>query len=127
MNAFMPVDKGPLSELEWKIVESAREDGALSLNPDGALARLARFVGIRVPNGLANDELEALRRFSVRAWHWDLIRSSDLRAFLDSGHSRTDVLEILSRIGMARGFVPTIEDQTDRGRPRNRAARRNCG
>lgn len=127
MNAFTPVDKGPLSELEWNIVETAREDGALSLNPDGIVARAARFFGKSVTHGLEDGRLEALRRFSVRAWHWDLIRARDVRAFLDAGHSRTHVLEILSRVGMARGFMPTIQDDADRRSVRNRTSGCRCG
>lgn len=110
MNAFTTIDKRALSYLQWKVVEMAREDGPRSFNPDGFFAGIARFIGIPVPNGLASEGLEALRRFSVRAWYWDLIRTKDLRAFLEAGYSRRHVLEILSRISMTRGFMPTIED-----------------
>lgn len=134
MNAFSSIDKGPLGDLDWTIVDLARADGPRSLNPDGLPARFARFFGIQVTEGLANDKLEALRRFGVRAWYWDLIRTRDLRAFLDAGYSRRDVLEILSRIGMARGFVPTIQEESildpsrfRSGGPRGGAPHCRCG
>ena len=99
-----------LSTLDWSVVEAGRTDGALSLNPDGLRAGLARrLLGIFVPQGLADPRLEALRRFAVRAWHWDVIRDKDLRAFMAAGYNRAHVLEILSHVGMARGFTPSIE------------------
>ena len=113
MNAFTPIDKGVLSYLEWKIVEMARDDGARSANPNGIVASLSRFIGLPVANGLANEKLEALRRFSVRAWYWDFIRSKDVRNFLAAGYSRKHVLEILSRVSMARSFMPTILDDSE--------------
>ena len=113
MNALTSIDKSELSFLEWKIVEMAREDGARSFNPDGFVAGVARLVGMRVGQRLANDRLEALRRFSVRAWHWDLIRTKDVRAFLNAGYSRIHVLEILSHVGLSRGFTPTIQEPID--------------
>lgn len=112
MNAVTPIGKKPLSFLDPQIVEMAREDGPLSLNPGGLVARLARFFGANVTHGLENARQEALRRFSVRAWYWDLIRTTDIRAFFDAGYSRTDVLEILSRVRMVRGFTPTIEEDS---------------
>ena len=99
----------PLSAVEWKVVEAAHANSMLSVNPDGLLARVARAFGIQVEQGLADKRLEALRRFSVRAWHWDLIRDKDLRAFLDAGFTRLHVLDILSRLGSVRGFTPSIE------------------
>ena len=99
----------PLSAIEWKVVEAAQGNSTLSVNPDGILTRVARAFGIQVEQGLADKRLEALRRFSVRAWHWDVIRDKDLRAFLDAGFTRRHVLEILSRLGLVRGFTPSIE------------------
>ena len=118
----------PLSELDWKVVEAAQADGPRSLNPDGFLARFIRnVVGIPVARGLANDKLEALRRFSVRAWYWDFIRAKDVQNFFDAGFSRTNVLEILSRIAMKRGFTPSIEDGLQRFRSRKHSTACRCG
>jgi hypothetical protein len=118
----------PLSQLDWKVVDTARADGPRSLNPDGFFAWLIRTVfGISVPRSLANERLEALRRFAVRAWYWDFIRSKDIRAFFEAGYSRTNVLEILSRIGMTRGFTPSLEDGFERRRSRNHWSVCRCG
>jgi len=127
MNAFVPIDKDVLSYLDWKVVEMARDDGARSLNPDGIVASLLRFIGLSAPNGLANEKLEALRRFSVRAWYWDLIRSRDVSDFLAAGYSKRHVLEILSRISMARGFMPTIAEDTEHPSGRIRKSDCRCG
>jgi hypothetical protein len=118
----------PLSELDWRVVDTARADGPRSLNPDGLVSRLIRAVfGISGPRALANEKLEALRRFSVRAWYWDFIRAKDVRTFFDAGYSRTNVLEILSRIGMTRGFTPSIQDEFERISPRKRSVACRCG
>ena len=64
--------EGSLTRLDWSIVAIARTDGARSMNPDGRYARILRdFFGLPVPRGLGNQRAEALRRFSVRAWHWE--------------------------------------------------------
>ena len=112
----------PLSDLDWKVVETARADGPRSQNPNSLLARLARdLIGVPVAQALADKKAEALRRFAVRAWYWDLIRTKDVRAFLDAGYSRINVLEILRHVGLARGFTPSIQDDyappARRGRP----------
>ena len=89
----------------------ARIDGPRSLNPDGFWASLARkLFGIAVARGLANEGLEALRRFCVRAWHWDLIRTSDMAALIDGGYSRRDAQQILKHVAWYRGFMPPVQD-----------------
>jgi hypothetical protein len=117
----------PLSQTGWEVVEMARADGSLSVNPNGLVAGVASLFGVPVTGGLADRKLEALRRFSVRAWFWDVIRARDVRAFIAAGYSRTNMLEILSHVGMARGFTPTIEDDFDRPAPRRRSSARSCG
>ena len=117
----------PLNQLGWEVVEMARTDGPLSLNPNGLFATIASLFGVPVTGGLADKKLEALRRFSVRAWHWDLIRAKDVRAFIAAGYSRTNVLEILSHVGMARGFTPSIEADTERFSSRNHSLHCRCG
>lgn len=100
-----------LSPLEWRVVDMAKGDGPRSLNADGLVASLARnLFGVSVPRGLANERLEALRRFSVRAWHWDLVRTGDLLALLDCGYSPAHALEILAHIAGHRGFSPSVQD-----------------
>ena len=40
----------PFSNLEWKVIEMARDDGRWSLNPDGIVASLVRTLfGVPVP------------------------------------------------------------------------------
>src|ERR1700749_4174752 len=77
-----------LSEVDWIIVEMAKRDGPLSLNPDGIWARVSRHVfGLRVPGRLSAHPQEALRRFALRAWFWNLIRAGDMRELIEAGYS----------------------------------------
>ena len=100
-----------LRDEEWKIVETARSDGLRSLHPDGFLARTeAILFGIRAPRPLANERLEALRRFAVRAWNNDLIRTHHLCEFLDAGFSPRSVRQILKFVATYRGFTPSVQD-----------------
>jgi|SRR5579864_117581 len=92
------------------VIEIARVDGPRSLNPDGIAARFLRFLGARVARRLANEGLEALRRFSVRAWYWDLIRKRDLQALLEAGYSSAHVQQILAHVAAFRGFTPSIQE-----------------
>lgn len=100
----------PLNETDWRVVDIARVDGPKSLNPDGWMASLWRIVGISVAHGLANNGLEALRRFSVRAWYWDLIRTEDTRHLLKAGYSCAHVRQIIAHIADYRGFAPSLEE-----------------
>lgn len=98
-----------LDTLDWKVVAIARNDGPRSLNPKGPLARLkAGLLGIAPP--LANERLEALRRFAVRAWTSDLIRRNDLQVLLDAGFSTGNARQILDHVSGCRGFTPTVEE-----------------
>jgi hypothetical protein len=99
-----------LTNLDWQVVERARADGPRSINPDGRLTRFLRdFFGLPMTRTLADEKLEALRRFCVRAWYWDLIRSRDLRSLIQAGFTRADVFQILAHVALFRGFTPTIE------------------
>lgn len=117
----------PLSDVDWEIVEAARGDGPRSLNPDGVVARFLRHFGVPVPQSLSNEKLEALRRFSVRAWYWDWFRTKDLRTLYSAGYSRDHVLEILSHVGMARGFTPSVIDEPAPLPPRRNPSYCRCG
>jgi hypothetical protein len=100
-----------LGPLEWDAIEIARRDGPRSFNPDGWHARIARALfGVEIARPLANKRLEALRRFSVRAWFWDLVRTKDMRAFFDAGYSSNDAWRILSYVSVHRGFLPSVEN-----------------
>lgn len=110
MNAMTQIEQRRLGQMDWQVVEMARKDGPRSLNPDGLLARVTRvLLGVPVPQGLANDELEALRQFSVRAWFWDFVRTSDVQAFFDAGYTPTNARRILAYVAHHRGFTPSFE------------------
>jgi hypothetical protein len=112
MNALPLAQKEPLKELDWRVVEIARADGPRSLNPDGWLNKFVEsFFGFPIARKLANEKLEALRRFCVRAWYWDLVRSKDLRMLMNAGYSSAAVLQILAHVAGCRGFTPSIEEQ----------------
>jgi hypothetical protein len=111
MNAMTHIEQQRLSKMDWRVVEMARKDGPRSLNPDGFLARMARILfTIPIPTRLANDELEALRRFSVRAWFWDFVRDSDVQAFLDAGYTMANAQRILAYVAHHRGFTPSFQE-----------------
>ena len=111
MNAIALNQGRSLTDLDWKVVEVARRDGPLSLNPDGPRARfLRKFFGFPIARGLANERAEAFRRFCVRAWHWDLIRIRDLRPVLEAGYSMDDVDRVLAHVAGFRGFTPSVQE-----------------
>ena len=112
MNAIALKLDCSLTALDWQVIEVARMDGPRSINPDGRLTRFLRdFFGLPITRKLASDKLEALRRFCIRAWYWDLVRSRDVRAVMEAGYTSVDVFQILAHIAGFRGFTPTIEDQ----------------
>ena len=111
MNAIHLNGECSLTDIDWKVVEVARIDGARAMNPDGRLARFLRsFFGLTIPRGLASERAEALRRFCVRAWHWNVIRTNDMRPLLAAGYSSDDVLQILAHVAGYRGFTPTMQE-----------------
>ena len=111
MNAVTQIQDSSLTELDWQVVEIARGDGPRSLDPDGRLTRLLRdFFGIPAARKLTDEKLEALRRFCVRAWYWDLIRSKDLRILMNAGYTSTAVFQILAHVAGHRGFTPSIQE-----------------
>ena len=112
MNAIALKLECSLTDLEWRVVEIARSDGPRSINPDGRFARFLRdFFGLPMARKLANEKLEAFRRFCVRAWFWDLIRARDVRALMEAGYTSADVFQILAHVAGYRGFTPTIEEE----------------
>ena len=100
-----------LTHLDWRVVAIARSDGPRSINPDRRCTQIMQnLLGLPVARKLANEKLEALRRFCVRAWFWDLIRTGDVRAFMEAGYTRVDVLQILAHVASFRGFTPSVEE-----------------
>lgn len=111
MNAIPLKLECSLTDLEWRVIETARSDGPRSIRPDGRFNRFLRnFFGLPMTRSLANEKLEALRRFCVRAWFWDLIRSRDVRAVMEAGYTSVDVFQILAHVASHRGFTPTIQE-----------------
>jgi len=108
MNATSTIEPQRKGEMSWQVIEMARSEGPRSLNPDGILARIARLFGISVPRRLGNDGLEALRRFSVRAWFWDFVPVREVQDFLDAGYTVTDARRILAYVAHHRGFTPSL-------------------
>ena len=105
-----PKAKPGFGKTEWDVVELARRDGPRSLNPRSYLLRLCSILlGEEIKRPLANDQLEALRRFSVRAWFWDLVRTRDVRTLFDAGFTWDDVWRILAHVAAQRGFMPSVE------------------
>jgi len=101
-----------LTDLDWQVVELARLDGPRSINPDrGFVYFLKDFFGLPIRRQLASEKLEALRRFCVRAWFWDLVRSRDVRLLMDAGYTSADLFQILAHIAGFRGFTPNIQEQ----------------
>ena len=112
MNAIALKLECSLAGLEWRVVEIARSDGPRSIVPDGRLKMLLReFFGLPIARKLANEKLEALRRFCVRAWFWDVIRTRDVKALLEAGYTSLDLFQILAHVAGYRGFAPTIEER----------------
>jgi len=93
-----------LSALEWSVVAMAERDGLSSIRePSRFISALGAIFGIKGPNKLANEELEALRRIAILAWHygWD-VPKSELTDFLAAGFS-TDQFELIQNsIGQHR-------------------------
>jgi hypothetical protein len=88
---------------EWWVVEFARKDGLWSLSPNGLLQRLSRFLfGVRPPPPLANERLEALRRFAVVAWRRGKVGAAQFRDFLAAGFSSGDARQVLDHISGRR-------------------------
>lgn len=93
-----------LTALEWSIVAMAEKDRISSLRePSRFLLALGSLFGVRRPNGLANDRLEALRRLAVHAWHyrWN-VPDSELRDFVTAGYSLDHYQLVQSSIAQAR-------------------------
>ena len=111
MNAITLKLECSLTNLDWQEIGLARADGPRSINPDGRFARFLRdFLGLPTPQKLANEKLDALRRFCVRAWFWDLIPTRDVRALMEAGYTSVDVFQILAHVADIRGFTPSIDE-----------------
>lgn len=93
-----------LSNFEWSIVAMAERDGLASLRkPNGFWTLVSAIFGIKLPNRLANDRLEALRRVAVLAWRygWN-VPASELNAFFDAGYSPAQYEQLQAKVAATR-------------------------
>lgn len=94
----------PLSTLERRVIELAREDKLASLRPVRKRSWLERIVfGPQPPSPmLANEQLEALRRLAVMAWHHGYqLPASALREAQQAGYSEVQtgaVVDLVARL-----------------------------
>jgi hypothetical protein len=103
-------DNQSLSYHEWAVVDMARQDGPRSTNPNSLFNSLLRTLfGVSIPRPLANDRLEALRRFAVAAWYRAELRARDLGALFAAGFSSNDAARIIAHVALARGSAPEVE------------------
>jgi hypothetical protein len=68
------------------------------------------LLGLSVPRPLNNAALEALRRFSVRAWYWNFIPTHELKTLVAAGYSYVAALEVMAHVAGERGYCPSIEE-----------------
>lgn len=93
-----------LTALEWSVVAMAEQDRLSSLRePSRFVAALRSLFGVRLPNRLANDRLEALRRLAVHVWHyrWN-VPDSELRDFFAAGFTPAQYQLVQNSIAEAR-------------------------
>ena len=102
----------PLSALEQRVIELAREDGLASLRPRRQRSWLGRLLfGPQPPSPiLANERLEALRRLAVQAWnHGYQLPASALKDAHQAGYNETQtsaVVDMIVRLRKPLGQVP---------------------
>ena len=95
----------PLTTLEHRVIELAREDGLDTLRPQRKRGWFARLILGPQPASpmLANERLEALRRLAVQAWHRGyLLPASALKEAQAAGFSEDQVGAVIDTIGRAR-------------------------
>lgn len=101
----------PLSTLEKRIVALARNDGLHSLREQRKRGWLARLIlGPTPPSAmLANEQLEALRRLAVRAWHHGFtLPVSALKEARAAGYSEAKIGAVIDIIGRQRAPFRSI-------------------
>ncbi|MYL99325.1 hypothetical protein GR702_16275 [Novosphingobium sp. FGD1] len=109
-NAMAPADaraevRHGLTLLEQRVVALARGDGLDTLRPQRKRGWLARLIlGPTPPSAmLANEELEALRRLAVHAWHKGYtLPASALKEARAAGHSEAKIGAVIDIIGRSR-------------------------
>ena len=103
------VSGSELTKAHIDAIEIARREGPWSGNPNSVIARLSQILfGVAIAHSLANERLEAIRRFSVRAWFREELYEKDIRPLFDVGFSSNEVWRFLAYIGERRGFIPEV-------------------
>jgi hypothetical protein len=103
-------DNDPLGRTEWSVIDMARAEGPRSANPNALFNRLiSKLFGIAIARPLANERLEALRRFALAAWFRAEIRTRDMRNLFAAGFSSNDAARIIAYVALHRGSVPEVE------------------
>lgn len=100
-----------LTTLERRIIALARGDGLPSLKPQRKRGWLLRLIlGPTPPSAmLANEQLEALRRLAVRAWHHGYtLPVSALREAREAGYSEAKIGAVIDTIGRERAPFRSI-------------------
>lgn len=100
-----------LTALERRVVTLARADTLSTLRPQRQRGRLARLIfGPTPPSAmLANEQLEALRRLSVQAWHHGYtLPASALKDARVAGYSEAKIGAVIDIIGRERAPFRSI-------------------
>lgn len=110
--SFAVVDvAGSFSSLEHRVVELARGEGLDSLRAPRKRSWLGRLIlGPTPPSKiLANEQLEALRRLAVQAWHHGYtLPFSALGEAKKAGYSESQVGWVVDTIGRQRAQVRRV-------------------
>ncbi|HUG45624.1 MAG TPA: hypothetical protein VMK31_03815 [Sphingomicrobium sp.] len=99
-----------IARRELAVIDMARADGPRSADPDLLTVRLARILfGIAAPRPLANERLDAIRRFAVAAWFSTLVPKARLEALFEAGVSHDQAWKMLAYVASRRGVMPQVE------------------
>ena len=92
------------SSLEWSIVALAEHDGLASLRrPNRFWKIVSAIFGIRIPNRLASDRLEALRRVAVLVWRGtQSLPEDEVQPFFEVGFTPSHLAQLRRRIASVR-------------------------
>lgn len=99
------VESAPsFSNLEWSIVALAEHDGLASLRRPNRFSKFVSAIfGIKTPNRLASDRLEALRRVAVLVWRGAQgLPEDELQTFFGAGFTPSHLEQLQRRIASVR-------------------------
>jgi hypothetical protein len=103
-----------LSDLEWRVVELARGDSLGTLQPQRRRSWFGRLLFGPTPPSpeLADEQLEALRRLAVQAWHMGYtLPASAMKQAFRAGYSDLQIGKVIDTIvGDQLGLVTLTEN-----------------